>query len=228
MFELMELSSRYEDNFFKNTPKYLSKNNYQLKLLRNEIEPFMSTFFGKEVKSNSGGILGKTFDWFYFNLTNADQQSISLRPFINLINGSIDDAIFDQSKEIPPIIKYQYYASRENRDNAVVQHFNDLIREDFNQDLGLIFNYLREKGDRFKQIFLTKSELQELLEAILEEYGNQLESKNVDDLKAILISNGIIHENIKPSENIFYFAQLYKYWLGLRSRNYEYKRRKSS
>ncbi|WP_413670137.1 KGGVGR-motif variant AAA ATPase [Mucilaginibacter sp. Mucisp86] len=225
LFQIMELSGKFEERFFKNTPKFLQKNNNQLNLLRNEIDPFMSTFFGKEVKSYSGGFLGKTFDWFYFNLTNADQQSISLRPFINLIDGSIDEALQDQSTQIPPIIKYQYYASRENRENAVIQHFNDLVREDFNQDLEFIFIYLREKGDNFKQIFLTKTELHELLQAILNEYKEQLESQNIDDLKSILISNGIIHENVTPHENIFYFAQLYKYWLGLRSRKYEYRGR---
>ena len=228
LFELMRRSNRFDDDFFINTPKYLAKNNNQLKLLRNEIEPFMTTFFGKEVRSNSGGFLGKTFDWFYFVLTNADQQSISLRPFINLIDGSIDAALTDSSKEIPPIIKYEFYASRENRDNAVKQHFNDLIREDFNEDLALIFNYLKEKGDKYKQIFLSKTELYHLLGEVLTEYNTQLESKNVDELKGILISNGIIHEHIKPSENIFYFAQLYKYWLGLRSRKFEYKRRYSN
>ncbi|NRF37595.1 KGGVGR-motif variant AAA ATPase [Pedobacter foliorum] len=225
MFDLMKISGQYEDSFFKNVLAYLKKNNNQLKLLRNEIEPFIATFFGKEVYSNDGWSLGKTYDWFYFNLTNADQKSISLRPFINLINGSLDNALVDPGKPIPPVIKDKYFASRENRDNAVIQHFRDLIREDFNQDLEIIFNFLRESGGNFKQIFLTKSELNNFLNQLLLK-SNHLESKNIDELKSILISNGIIHENIKPDENIFYFAQLYKYWLGLRSRKYEFKRRK--
>ncbi|SHG56593.1 KGGVGR-motif variant AAA ATPase [Pedobacter caeni] len=226
LFTLMERSKRYEDRFFKNTKKYLEKNNFQLKLLLNEIEPFMTSFFGKEVKSTSGGLLGKTFDWLYFNLTNADQQSISLRPFINLIDGSIDDALSNTPQETIPIIHYQYYSSRENRNNAVKQHFDDLIREDFNNDLALIFNYLKEKGDKYKHIFLGKTELYSLLGEVLKYYNTQLESENIDELKEILISNGIIHEIPKPNESIFYFAQLYKYWLGLRSRKYEFKRRR--
>jgi cellulose biosynthesis protein BcsQ len=224
LFEFMDLIS-YDKAFIANTKKYLEKHNNQLKLLQNEIEPFMTSFFGKEVLTPSGRLLGKSFDWFYFNLTNADQQSISLRPFINLINGAIDAALQDTSKKIDEIIHQKYYASRENRDYGVKQHFEDLIREDFNRDLGYIFQYLKEKGSAYKKIFLYKSELQALLDEVLIYYSQDLESKNVDELRGILVANGIIHENVKPGENIFYFAQLYKYWLGLSSRKYELKRK---
>jgi len=222
IFEIMSRTKRYDETFIKNSKKYLERNHNQLNLYRNEIEPFMTIFFGKEVRSQQGS-LGKTFDWFYFNLTNADQKSISLRPFINLVNGAIDGALKDPEKHIYQIIDQKYYANRENRDNAVKQHFDDLIREDFNKDLSIIFSYLKEKGEQYKQIFLFKSELYEFLENVLKENENTLDSKSVDELKEILVSNGIIHENVKPDENIFYFAQLYKYWLGLQSRKYEYK-----
>lgn len=224
IFEILKRSNRYDDKFIRNTKRFLEKNDNQLNLFQNEIDPFMTVFFGKEVKSGTGGFLGNTFDWFYFNLTNADQKSISLRPFINLINGSIDGALTDPVIDIKQIIHYKYYSSRENRENAVKQHFEDLTREDFNKDLAIIFNYIREKGQAYKQIFLYKSELLEMLNKILKEYNTQLENKTVDDLKDILVSNGIIHENVKPNENIFYFAQLYKYWLGLQSRKYDYNR----
>ncbi|GGD76099.1 hypothetical protein GCM10011514_45070 [Emticicia aquatilis] len=229
LFEIMQRSNRYDEVFISNTKKYLSKNQNQLNLYRNEIEPFMTIFFGKEVRSNTGS-LGNTFDWFYFNLTNADQKSISLRPFINLVDGSIDKSLQDPEKHITQIIDQKYFATRENRDNAVKQHFDDLVREDFNKDLQIIFNFLKEKGNAYKQIFLYKTELYELLEKIFAENEKLLDSKSVEELKEILVSNGIIHENVKPDENIFYFAQLYKYWLGLQSRKYEFKQvlRKSS
>ena len=220
----MKKSNRYDATFMNNTKKYLAENDNQLNLFRNEIDPFMTIFFGSEVRSSTVGFLGKTFDWFYFNLTNADQKSISLRPFINLIDGSIDEAIQDPEWHIKQIIPYKYYSSRENRDNAVKQHFDDLTREDFNKDLAIIFNYIKEKGDAYKQIFLYKTELLEMLNKILTEYNSQLENKTVDDLKDILVSNGIIYENVRPHENIFYFAQLYKYWMGLQSRKYDYNR----
>ncbi len=222
MFEIISRTKRYNDFFSEKTKKYLKKNHNQLPLYRNEIEPFMSVFFGKEVRSAQGS-LGKTFDWFYFNLTNADQKSISLRPFINLVDGAIDGALQDPERRPQQIINQKYYATRENRDNAVRQHFDDLVREDFNKDLSIIFNHLKEKGEKYKQIFLYKSELYEFLESVFRENEKILDSKSVDELKEILVSNGIIHENIKPDENIFYFAQLYKYWLGLQSRKYEFK-----
>lgn len=222
MFEIMSRTKRYDEAFIRNTKKFLVRNHNQLKLYRNEIEPFMSVFFGKEVRSTQGS-LGKTFDWFYFNLTNADQKSISLRPFINLVDGAIDGALQDPERRLYQIINQKYYATRENRDNAVKQHFDDLVREDFNKDLSIIFNQLKEKGEKYKQIFLYKSELYDFLESVFRENEKILDSKSVDELKEILVSNGIIHENIKPDENIFYFAQLYKYWLGLQSRKYEFK-----
>lgn len=221
IFEMLNKSKKYDESFIANTKRSLEKNNNQLSLFRSEIEPFMTIFFGKEVRSNFGS-LGNTFDWFYFNLTNADQKSISLRPFINLVNGSIDRALQDPENNITQIIDQKYYANRENRENAVKQHFDDLVREDFNKDLPIIFNYLKEKGEKYKQIFLYKSELYEFLENVFAENENSLDGKTVEDLKEILVSNGIIHENVKPDENIFYFAQLYKYWLGLQSRRYEY------
>ncbi len=224
IFEIMKRSKRYDDRFINNTKRFLEKNDNQLNLFQNEIDPFMTVFFGKEVKSSMGGNLGNTFDWFYFNLTNADQKSISLRPFINLIDGSIDGALLDPEIHVTQIIHYKYYSSRENRDNAVKQHFDDLTREDFNKDLAIIFNYIKEKGDAYKQIFLYKTELLEMLNKILTGYNSQLENKTVEDLKDILVSNGIIYENVRPHENIFYFAQLYKYWLGLQSRKYDYNR----
>jgi hypothetical protein len=72
---------------------------------------------------------------------------------------------------------------------------------------------------------LYKSELHELLKNILDEYKGKLMSINVEELKGVLISNGIISENIKNDENIFYFPQLYKYWLSLKTRKYEYGNR---
>ena len=167
LFEIMARTKRYDETFIKNTKKYLERNHNQLNLFRNEIEPFMTIFFGKEVRSQQGS-LGKTFDWFYFNLTNADQKSISLRPFINLVNGSIDGALSDPERHIYQIIDQKYYATRENRDNAVKQHFDDLVREDFNKDLSVIFGYLKEKGEKYKQIFLYKSELYDFLERCLQ------------------------------------------------------------
>lgn len=182
---------------------------------RELLHPFMTAFFGEEVMARYS--LGTPYDWFYFNLCNADQQTISLRPFISLIAGSIDDA---RKSESPfPIISYHDYANPLNREEAALAHFRDLTRESDNQDIVKIIDYLKENGNKYKQIFLTKKELYDFLNEVLVYYKKDLENTTVEDLKNLLSANGIIHENPKPNGAVYYFAQLYKYWLGLKSRN---------
>ena len=72
-----------------------------------------------------------------------------------------------------------------------------------------------------KQIFLTKEELNSFLDEVYKRNQSDLESKSSGDLIKLLEANGIIHENPTPDGQIYKFAQLYQYWLGLKSRKYE-------
>jgi len=186
--------------------------------------PLMTVFFGNDVRAKQS--LGHPYKWFYLNLSNADQESISLRPFINLIAGSIDSAM--RNNFISPIIHYSSYANPENRYKTVEAHFRDLTREDDNKDLIKIIEYLKEWGKRdeeninYKQIFLTKKEMYNFLEEVFNYYKNDLESKSIEDLKNLLAANGIIHRNPSANGDIYYFAQLYKYWIGLKARKNDY------
>ena len=227
LFDFMGRKRSELRTFIINTKKYLVEHFNQLQLDRNMIEPFMSIFFGESVTSYKRNYdLGKTYDWFYTNLRNADKASISLRPFINLVNGALDDALKNNMPNILCILDQKFYATQANRNYAVEQHFKDLTREAFNEDLHYIFDYIRDKGEKYRQIFLYKSELDELLKEIYEEYKDKLESSNTEELKEILIANGIISENVKSGlKSIFYFPQLYKYWLALKSRDYNDRER---
>jgi hypothetical protein len=150
-------------------------------------------------------------------LTNADQKSISLRPFINLIKAAVNDAVNADTNELP-IISSVYYANMKNRAEVVETHFKDLIREEFNKDLEKVFEYLKQQGDAYKYIFLTRDELHAFLKEIINYYGNTLESQNEMELISLLEANGIINRVIKHYGDIYYFPQLYKYWLGLSNR----------
>ncbi|MBS9385871.1 MAG: hypothetical protein HEQ24_17285 [Dolichospermum sp. BR01] len=218
IFELMRRSGKCEDTFIHKVKSDLDKNKNQLMFERNIIEPFMTVFFGEEVRAKWS--LGKPYDWFYKNLSNADEKSISLRPFINLIKESVKFASQNETS-YPPILHYAYYCNSQNRAKAVEAHFNDLTRGEFNQDLRIIFDDLREFGDKYKQIFLTKEELNSFLDGVYTRNQSDLESKSSGDLRRLLEANGIIHENPMPDGSIYKFAQLYQYWLGLRSRKYE-------
>ena len=224
VFKLMRTGGISEENFISEIESELDKTQNQLPLKRSVLEPFMTVFFGKEVMAKKS--LGTPYDWFYFNLNNADQKTISLRPFINLIKGSVNSSLQEQSNYSPgvhyPVIHYKNYSSMENRDKAVEAHFRDLTREEFNQDLKVIFDYLREFGDKYKHIYLTKEELNCFLkEVYTHNESSGLQSKSPDELRRLLVANGIIHENPKPDGNIYYFAQLYKFWLGLKARTWQ-------
>ena len=218
IFELMRRSGKCEDTFIHKVKSDLDKNKNQLMFERNIIEPFMTVFFGEEVRAKWS--LGKPYDWFYKNLSNADEKSISLRPFINLIKESVKFASQNETS-YPPILHYAYYCNSQNRAKAVEAHFNDLTKGEFNQDLRIIFDDLRAFGDDYKQIFLTKEELNSFLDEVYKRNQSDLESKSSGDLIKLLEANGIIHENPTPDGQIYKFAQLYQYWLGLKSRKYE-------
>ena len=231
VFKLMRTGGISEENFISEIESELEKTQNQLPLKRSVLEPFMTVFFGKEVMAKKS--LGTPYDWFYFNLNNADQKTISLRPFINLIKGSVNSSLQEQSNYLPgvhyPVIHYKNYSSMENRDKAVEAHFRDLTREEFNQDLKVIFDYLREFGDKYKHIYLTKVELNCFLkEVYTHNKSSGLQSKSADELRRLLEANGIIHENPRPDGNIYYFAQLYKFWLGLKARTWQPRNRPSN
>jgi len=192
-----------------------SESQNQIPLQSRLLRLLMTIFFGDEVKFKKPQ--GHPYEWFYKNLVNADQKSISLRPFINLMNNAVNDAIL--KKDTLPIIHQSYYTNFKNRDLAVEEHFEDLVREDYNQDLGKVFDYIRE-NDMYKRIFLTKNELNKFLQEIIKHYDKDLESQNDRELKGLLEANGIIHRNPTQKGDIYYFPQLYKYWLGLKSRRF--------
>jgi cellulose biosynthesis protein BcsQ len=217
-FDLLMKNGKEKE--FAELKQYLDipENQNQVQEIETVLRPLMTVFFGETVQGGRDAQgLGHPYEWFYQNLTNADQKSISLRPFINLIKGAIDYAIKKPDGKLP-IIHSAYYANMQNRDDVVKRHFEDLIREDFNKDLEKIFDYFRQQGDEYKYIFLTKQELQKFLNSVIQYYGNSLESKNDIELIQLLEANGIIQRNPKSFGDVYYFPQLYKYWLGLKNR----------
>ncbi|TAE70626.1 MAG: hypothetical protein EAZ85_11640 [Bacteroidetes bacterium] len=217
-FQLIDANKK--TNEFTEIKEFIYEPSNQNQIQESELylKPLMSVFFGEKVESSKSEGLGHSYDWFYTNLANADRKSISLRPFINLIKGAVEYAIKSTTPNLP-IIHSNYYANFENRTDVAEKHFRDLVREDFNKDLEKVFDYLRQKGDSYKYIYLTKSELQDFLELVLKEYHNNLESKNVIELTQLLEANGIINFVHRSFADVYYFPQLYKYWLGLRNRN---------
>jgi hypothetical protein len=62
------------------------------------LEPLVSTFFGKFADISGTAKFGTSYDWFYNNLKNAD-NTISLRPFIDLVWDNLFDSDTDSDTE---------------------------------------------------------------------------------------------------------------------------------
>jgi cellulose biosynthesis protein BcsQ len=220
-FAILQNSDVADDKLKAEINKVSEKYN-QVPLKRHLLEPLVSLVFGKEVRKGKI-FLGNSYEYFFFNFKNAN-DTISIRPFINLISYSCTEAL--TRNNIPkyrnelPIISADFYLNSNFRDLAVEEHFSDLTNEG-NYELKFIFQYLRDNTE-YKQQYLTATELQAFLNGVLETFKDDLKSKNFKDLQELLEANGIIAEHIKPDGRIYYFAMLYKFWLGLKNRKYQY------
>jgi hypothetical protein len=182
-----------------------------------------ATFFGKYADVENTPRFGESYDWFFRNLKNAN-ETISLRPFIDLISEAVKWAISDD-KTNEPILPQYYYTHGKARGHAVERHFQDLAREKGNGDLIYVFQYLKDDADsKFKVLELQQKDFYELLDAIIKRYQSELELKSKESLIELLKVNGIIVDRVvrnghyRNVQKRYQFALLYKYYLGFRSR----------
>lgn len=243
-------SSDVADDKLKVEINKVTENYNQVPLQRHLLEPLVSLAFGREVmktnfhkkfifdKEKKKKVeveirqeipLGNSYEYFFFNFKNAN-DTISIRPFINLISYSCTEALkensnIDKKSSIEyanslPILNSDFFLKGEFRDLAVDEHFSDLTNEG-NYELKFIVQYLRDNTE-YKQQYLTATELEAFLNGVIETHKNDLNGKTHKDLQELLEANGIIAEHIKPDGRIYYFAMLYKFWLGLKNRKYQY------
>jgi cellulose biosynthesis protein BcsQ len=218
-FELMRLYNDYDNTLIEDIELAVDEDN-QVSLEKKYLEPLVTTLFGNFVKMGNNNI--PTYDWFYNNLCNAN-RSISLRPFIDLIDGAInnyfDHQSYSNNKYIKPILDPRHYTFAEVRQNSVERHFTDLANEEGNTDLKRIFSYIKQHAPAsLRKSFLTDKEFNTLLNNVKNTYPEMKDKVN-DDLKKLLIVNGIIYEKYASGGIPSYtFALLYKYYLGLSSK----------
>ena len=243
-FKLMKEYKQYDTSYIGDIEEIVA-NNKQLPLDIDKVKSLLNTFFGSDIKSPKGLSLGDPFTFFFANFSNAD-ETISLRPFINLISGAVSNGLqnilpnyknasdgnsdeitpifpqFENNPPLMPILHYCYTTDSTVRDKATKEHFEDLTNESGNEGLQNTIAYLKSlpKGSLYKKVVLTNVEMDNLLEEVINfpEYKNQMSSKiSVIDLKNLLVINGITYKN-EQNKN-YRFAQMYKYWLGLTSRS---------
>lgn len=218
-FSLMTLCNFYPKSYINKTIKTLKMNGNQPLVDEYTLRHMCATFFGKYADSNNSNKYGECYDWFFNNLKNAD-DTISLRPFIDLIRYAVEDAKEDMTEK--PILPANYFTNSRIRVRAVERHFEDLTQEKGNTDLKVVFEYIRDKADRmFKRDMLTIEKFGALANKIIQQ-GKLTDVKDADAMLNLLLVNGIVREQYirfhYGSQKCVQFALLYKYYLGLGSR----------
>lgn len=224
-FNLVKIYGYYPTFYINKVIANIVKSGDQPPLDDYTLKHLCATFFGKYADVNNTPRYGESYDWFFTNLKNAN-DTISLRPFIDLLSISVTHALNDDNSDNPILPQY-YYTHGKAREHAVENHFMDLASEKGNGDLIPIFNYIRDKASiRYKKEQLTQKEFFSLLDDIL--VNCELEENNSrDSIIQLLELNGIIRSKFVrvgsiPHKN-YQFALLYKYYLGLKSRSKRYK-----
>lgn len=230
-FKLVFSEEKSKQAFFKLMIEYKQYSLQQINIIQNILDKdnqlpldidmlklLLNTFFGNDIKSPKGISLGEPYRYFFMNFSNAD-NTFNLRPFINLISGTVLLALKNIHNLYFPIVHYRYSTDSNIRDKATEEHFKDLTVEEGNEALQNAIHYIKSsKIDRkYKKVVLTSVEMDTLLENIINFPDYQMKDEiKITELRDLLVINGIAIHDEKNRE--YRFAQMYKYWLGLKSR----------
>lgn len=220
---LMKSYDYYPSKQVNKIIRHISENKFERNIDIDELKLCCGTFFGKYADTSNTARFGETYDWLFKNLKNAN-DTISLRPFIDLIQEAMNNAREGDTSD-KPILPQLYFTHGNARGKAVERHFQDLAKESGNEDLAYILKYIREEASpQQKLLEINREDFLELLNDIIDKYGDRLATKSKDDLIYLLIVNGIIKERIVRTgyRNVqlrYQFALLYKYYLGLKNRS---------
>ncbi len=201
--------------------EFAANDNQFVTLQRTQIGPLVDIFFGSKVLVNKAN-LGNPWDYFWKELANADNKSISLRPFINMLDGNaVELALQKTEKHVKQIISSEIYASRDVRLKTATSYFDDLTQDDFSKDLICFKDFINsDKGQEFRYKSLPEETFNLLIKFVFNDYFNSGLFKSVrsqDDLKTLLYANGIVAEKVKPGGKIYQFASMYTYVWALKS-----------
>lgn len=206
-------------DYIKNTKLWLEKApKYQFKrLTKAEMTPIIQVFFGKIVKVGVK-TLGSPWEYFEKELANADNNSISMRPFINTLNSNaVDKALARTDTYVREIIPSEIYASKEVRDKATDTYFDDLTQDEFSKDLKTFKDVVRTDAgsERFRYKSLPDKDFLELLNLTFNKIEDSPVVKSVGDLKELIFANGIMAEKPTTKGKYYRFAPIYWYSWGL-------------
>lgn len=175
------------------------------------------TFFGYKVDVGTAN-LGSPWDYFSKELANADHTAISLRPFINMLDGNAVDIALSRTEKYVKngIISPDIYASKAVRDDTTEKYFSDLARDAFSKDLLRLKEIISSSGgEKYRFKSLSEDLFEDLIETTFGRIHDSAVVKSQDDLKRLIFANGIMSEKITTKGRFFRFAPIYWYSWGL-------------
>ena len=219
-FDLMKKSPDFPSSYVNKITGKIRNNSNQPMLDEYTLRHLCYVFFGRYADTEKSPRYGESYDWFFKNLKNAN-DTISLRPFIDLISLSVNEALVDDESE-SPILPQKYYTNGSIRAKSVENHLKDLAKETGNTDLMPIFDYISTKAKiKYKKERLSQRDFYDLLDQILSNC-ELTDNTDRDSLISFLEINGVIRSRIFRNTSgpvrIFEFAYLYKYYLGLKGK----------
>lgn len=220
-FELLRKYDVFPNKYIRGIEKDLDKNHNQLNLDAYILRQLCRVFFGEYADVNNNPKYGESYDWFFKNLQNSN-GTLSLRPFIDLISISVNQAL-EEDKKDEPVLSAYFYTMGKNRAKAVEHHFEDLAADSGNEDLSPIIEYIKDHAAfKYKRDKLMQKDFFSLLDAIMDSV--ELKSNtDRDSIIRFLEINGIISQSYiriyGEAHKMYTFALLYKYYLGLKSKS---------
>jgi cellulose biosynthesis protein BcsQ len=202
-----------------NIKKLLDDNNGQITLENKGIIEFLvNNFFGEFIDIRHPNY-GKTYTWFYNNLTSANDV-FSLRPFIALLEKAISDAkkvkgFMEDDRQ--PILSGQFFSSNAAREYAAGKHFDDITKA-ADGSLRMFADTMRQSNPalkNFRKMSLDEQAVRALIIKIYELNGDyNVPREKWTAMLEKLVDVGIIRQNssFKPT---YSFAFLYKFYLRL-------------
>lgn len=173
------------------------------------LKPIVEVFFGKYANWKNTEVLdgfGESYDWFEKNLADANSR-ISLRPFLILIKEALNKFIFSShgvkyAENPKSILSASYFSDGGIREIAVKDYFEDLGKEEGNKPMILFYRTLQEGSKSLKIPVFPDHIFNEILLTIKLNYGDDpgmSSVKSIDDIKKVLINNGVIKESFNRS-----------------------------
>ena len=210
--------------YIHNCQKIFSENpiNQFKQCTRAELAPLVEIFFGRQV-SLGASKLGHPWEYFEKDLSNADNNSICLRPFINRLDeNAVDKALGRTERHVTEIISPSIYASKEVRDKATDSYFDDLVRDTFCKDLGKLRDFIRStKGENYRYKSLKEEDYDNLLKEVYAMIPESEVVKSERDLSNLISAMGIMARKPTSHGTYYIFAPIYFYSWGLRDGDLE-------